>query len=113
MNNNNDNTEVLFLSDPSEYLKHPFHNKQIVFTGALSTMTRAEAAKKVRACGGMMQGAVTKETDFLILGKKRRGISTKQAKAEQLIGVGVDIQILDEEDFLWLISMHEKESPYL
>ena len=106
MNDKNDNTEILFLTDPSEQLKHPFHNKQIVFTGALSTMTRAEAAKKVRACGGSLQGAVTKETNFLILGKKRRGISTKHKKAEQLIDCGMDIQILDEEDFFWLISMH-------
>lgn len=105
MNKKNDNTEVIFLSDPSERLMHPFHNKQIVFTGALSTMTRSEAAKKVRACGGIMQGAVTKETDFLILGKKRRGVSTKQLKAEQLISNGHDIQIIDEDDFMWLISI--------
>ena len=105
MNKNKDNTEFILLSDPSERLMHPFHNKQIVFTGALSTMTRSEAAKKVRTYGGMLQGAVTKETDFVILGKKRRGISTKQLKAEQLISLGLDIQIIDEDDFIWLISM--------
>lgn len=105
MNNKNDNTEIIFLSDPSERLTHPFHHKQIVFTGALSTMTRSEAAKKVRACGGIMQGAVTKETDFLILGKKRRGISTKQSKALQLNSQGHDIQLIDEEDFMWLLSI--------
>lgn len=108
MNNNNDNTEVIFLSASSECLMHPFYHKQIVFTGTLSTMTRSEAAKKVRAYGGIMQGAVTKETDFLILGEKRRGISTKQMKAEQLISHGLGIQIIAEDDFLWLISM-EKE----
>ena len=106
MNDMNDSTEILFLTNPSQHLKHPFHNKQIVFTGALSTMTRADAAKKVRACGGIMQGAVTKETDFLILGKKRRGISTKHKKAEQFISSGIDIQILNEDDFFWLISIH-------
>ena len=111
MNQNKDNIEVIFLSGPSEPLMHPFTNKQIVFTGALSTMTRSEAAKKVRACGGNLQGAVTKETDFLILGKKRRGISTKQLKAEQLISLGVDIQIIDEDDFLWLISMQQGLPP--
>ena len=68
-------------------------------------MTRLEAAKKVRAYGGMLQGAVTKETDFVILRKKRRGISTKQVKAEQLISLGLDIQIIAEDDFIWLISM--------
>lgn len=102
MNQHNDNTEIIFLS---EHLMHPFYTKHIVFTGGLSTMTRSEAAKKVRTYGGIMQGAVTKDTDFVILGKKRRGISTKHAKAEQLISLGLDIQIIDEDDFLWLIAM--------
>ena len=105
MNNIKDNTEIILLSDPSECLMHPFYNKQIVFTGALSTMIRAEAAKKVRAYGGIVQGAVTKETDFVILGKNRRGFSTKQLKAEQLISLGLDIQIISEDDFIWLILM--------
>lgn len=46
MDKNNNNTEIIYLSDPSECFMHPFYNKQIVFTGALSTMIRAEAAKK-------------------------------------------------------------------
>ncbi len=104
MNQSNDNTEII-LSDPSQNLVHPFFNKRIVFTGALSTMTRSEAAKKVRAFGGILQGAVTKETDFVILGKKHRGKSTKQLKAEQLIRFGFDIQILPEDDFIWVLSM--------
>ena len=108
MNNNMNNSEDIILSGPTERLMHPFYNKQIVFTGALSTMTRSEAAKKVRAFGGVMQGAVTKETDFLILGEKRRGISTKQRKAEQLNSHGLDIQIIPEDDFLWLISIQKE-----
>ena len=108
MTKNKDNIEVILLSDPFERLMHPFYKKQIVFTGALSTMNRSEASKKVRTCGGNIQGAVTKETDFVILGKKRRGISTKQSKAEQLISLGMDIQIITEDDFIWLIAM-EKE----
>ncbi|MFJ8087949.1 BRCT domain-containing protein [Lysinibacillus sp. NPDC095746] len=111
MNNNKDNTEIILLSDPSECLMHPFYNKQIVFTGALSTMTRSEAAKRVRSCGGIMQGTVTQDTDFVILGDKRRGISTKQLKAEKLISLGQDIQIIIEDDFMWLISMQKEELP--
>lgn len=107
MNHFNINTDTIFLSDPSEQLTHPFHKRQIVFTGALSTMTRSQAAQKVRSCGGTLQGAVTKDTDFVILGDRRRGVSTKQLKAEQLISLGIDIQILGEDDFLWLIAMKE------
>lgn len=105
MNKHKDHIEVILLSDPSECLMHPFYNKQIVFTGALSTMTRSDAAKKVRAYGGIMQGAVTQNTDFVILGNKRRGKSTKQLRAEQLISLGQDIQIITEDDFIWLISI--------
>lgn len=102
---NKDNSEIIFFSDPAENRTHPFYNKQIVFTGALSTMTRCEAAKQVKAYGGYLQGAVTQQTDFVVLGDKRRGISAKQYKAEQLINQGQDIQILIEDDFLWLISI--------
>ena len=105
MNQNKDTTEVILLSNPSEHIVHPFCNKRIVFTGALSTMTRVEAAKKVGAFGGILQGAVTNETDFVILGNKRRGISSKQLKAEQLISLGSDIQIMLEDDFLWVLSL--------
>ena len=105
MDKNKDNTEIIYLSDASECFMHSFYNKHIVFTGALSTMIRAEASKRVRVYGGIVQGAVTKETDFVILGKNRRGFSTKQLKAEQLIRLGLDIQMIVEEDFIWLISM--------
>ncbi|MFC7686985.1 BRCT domain-containing protein [Ureibacillus sp. GCM10028918] len=111
MNHSKDNTEVILLSNPSKHFVHPFYNKRIVFTGALSTMTRSEAAKKVRAFGGTLQGAVTKETDFVILGSNRRGISSKQSKAEQLISLGVDIQIMFEEDFIWVLSIPNNHLP--
>ncbi|KPN94457.1 BRCT domain-containing protein [Lysinibacillus sp. ZYM-1] len=104
---NKDNLDIIF-SDQTESHSHPFYNKQIVFTGALSTMTRSDAAKQVKAYGGFLQGTVTQQTDFVILGDKRRGISIKQRKAEQLMNLGQDIQILIEDDFLWLISMSKE-----
>lgn len=61
-------------------MEHPFYQKNLVFTGALSTMTRHTAAQKASAFGAVMQGAVTTHTHFVIIGDKRRGISTKHAK---------------------------------
>ena len=107
MHKDNNNLDVVYLTNSNERLRHPFYKKQFVFTGALSTMTRSEAAKRVRICGGSLQGAITADTDFVILGNKRRGISTKQKKAEQLIDLGIDIQLLVEDDFLWLLSMEK------
>jgi len=111
MNNNLDNTEMIFFCHPSDRLLHPFYNKHIVFTGALSTMTRSEAAKKARACGALIQGAVTKDTHFVILGKNRRDKSTKHLKAEQFMQRGYDIQMIAEDDFIWLISMEKEYVP--
>lgn len=107
MNKTDKNSEVVYFAEASDCLSHPFYKKQLVFTGALTTMTRSEAAKKIRACGGFLQGAVTAETDFVILGDKRRGVSTKQQKAEQLIDLGINLQLLVEDDFLWLLSIEK------
>lgn len=98
-------SDIIFL-DAATPLTHPFFQKQIVFTGGLSTMTRVEATKRARQFGAIMQGAVTRDTDFVILGAKRRGKSTKQLKAEQLVQLGYDIQFIEEDDFLWILSIN-------
>ncbi len=85
---------------------HPFTNKHIVFTGALTNMTRSSAAKLATQCGAIIQGAVNKHTDFLILGAKRKGVSTKHQTAIRLQQEHEKIQIIEEEDFYWLVSMN-------
>ena len=98
---------MIYFTQSNEQLKHPFYRKNLVFTGALSTMTRSEAAKRVRIFEATLQGAVTIDTHFVILGNKRKSASTKERKALQLIAIGHDIQIIEEDDFLWLLSMNE------
>ena len=85
---------------------HPFTNKHIVFTGALTGMTRSSAAKLATQCGAIIQGAVTAQTDFLILGAKRRGISSKHQAAIRMQLEHEKLQIIEEEDFYWLLSMN-------
>lgn len=65
MNKNKNNTDVILLSDPTERLIHPFNNKQLVFTGALSTMTRSEAAKKCGPVEGLCRGLLQRRPIFL------------------------------------------------
>lgn len=84
---------------------HPFYEKKLVFTGALTSMTRSQAAKLVHSVGGVLQGNVTAETDFLIVGSKRNGISTKHRTALRLEMTGHPIQIIFEEDFHWLLQL--------
>ena len=85
---------------------HPFMNKYIVFTGALTAMTRSSAAKLATQCGAIIQGTVTAQTDFLILGAKRKGISSKHQAAIRLQQEHEELQIIEEEDFYWLLSMN-------
>ncbi|MER2107051.1 MAG: BRCT domain-containing protein [Solibacillus sp.] len=99
-------TETIYFHSQTDF-RHPFLNKTIVFTGALATMTRRAAAKLAIDCGAVIHGAVTEHTDFVVLGDKRRGISTKQQRAEKLIHDGAAIQLLVEDDFLWILSMQK------
>ena len=71
--------------------------KIIVFTGTLKRMSRSEAKSKAEQMGAKVVSAVTKNTDFVVVGadagKKRR-------KAEEL-----KIKILDEKEWIKFISI--------
>ncbi|WP_437854374.1 NAD-dependent DNA ligase LigA [Sorangium sp. So ce363] len=47
----------------------PLDGKTVVFTGALSSMTRPEAEQLVRRAGGRASGSVGASTDYVVLGK--------------------------------------------
>lgn len=84
-----------------EILPPPRRGKQLagktfVFTGVLSSMTRFEAAKKVRMLGGHLTTSVSKDTDYLVLGENP---SSKLEKARRL-----SVVILNEKDFLQMIK---------
>jgi DNA polymerase-3 subunit epsilon len=83
---------------------HPLYGKHCVFTGTLERMTRQQAAQAVVDIGGICDNAITKKTNFLILGntdyKKTGGQkSSKHRKAEQYKLSGIDIEILPENVF--------------
>jgi DNA ligase (NAD+) len=71
----------------------PLSGKNFVVTGSLESMSREEAAEKIRALGGTFQSSVGKETDYLVVGanvgesklKKARDIGTKQINEEEFI----------------------------
>ena len=84
---------------------HPLCQKTVVFTGALSTMTRAEAMQMVVNCGGLCGNGVTKNTNFLVVGTSdfisaTEGKKTsKMLKVEQLRAKGYDIASISEGTF--------------
>lgn len=71
----------------------PLLGENFVITGGLLTMSREQAAEKIRSLGGTFQSAVGKETDFLVVGEnvgasklvKANKLGTTQISEDQLI----------------------------
>lgn len=70
--------------------------KTIVFTGELKEFSRTEAEKIVREFGGDISSSVSKNTDFVVVGKNP---GSKYDKAKEL-----GIKIIDEEKFKKMIK---------
>lgn len=60
----------------------PLTGQNFVVTGSLETMSRDEAADKIRALGGTFQSSVGKDTDYLVVGANVG--ASKLAKAAKL-----------------------------
>lgn len=71
--------------------------KNFVVTGTLESMSRDEAADKIRALGGTFQTSVSKDTDYLVAGGKVG--ASKLAKAEKY-----GTKIATEKEFLDVLN---------
>lgn len=60
----------------------PLVGKNFVLTGSLDSMSRDEAAERIRSLGGTFQSSVGKETDYLVVGANVG--ASKLTKAEKL-----------------------------
>ena len=82
------------------------YGKNIVFTGALTSMERSQAIQRAVNNGAVVQSGVSKKTDYLIVGVSdfidfKNGKKTQKLKdAETLSQAGSGISLIDEEDFL-------------
>ncbi len=70
--------------------------KRFVFTGALSSMTREEAAQRVKGAGGTVVSSVSRRTDYVVVGE------SPGSKADKARALGV--AILTESEFLALVE---------
>ncbi len=77
----------------------PLAGKVFVLTGSLPAWTRAQAAEKIRAAGGVVREAVSGRTDYVVAGK---GAGEKLAEARRL-----GVPVLDEAGLRALLG----ESP--
>jgi DNA polymerase-3 subunit epsilon len=90
---------------------HPLYKKQVVFTGTLKSMSRAEAQKKVLQAGGLTPSTVGEQTHYLVLSEKvflnlEKGLHNNKVKqADQLSRYGRNKpRLISESEFLKLIN---------
>ena len=100
------------VANPDADPAHPFYGREIVFTGALGSMTRTVAWARVAEAGGRPAPNVTKHTNVLVIGyqdarKLRPGedLSAKARKARDLREHGQQIEIMPEDDFGRLLAL--------
>jgi len=74
----------------------PVSGKTVVFTGALTKMTRDEAKARAEALGAKVASSVSKKTDYVIVGEDA---GSKAAKAQEL-----GVTMLSEDAWLELIG---------
>ncbi|MEA3222876.1 MAG: NAD-dependent DNA ligase LigA [Thermodesulfobacteriota bacterium] len=83
-------------SEAQEKEKSVFSDKRICFTGTLASMTRSQAKTGVEALGGHVVKSVSKQLDYLVIG---RDPGSKLKKANTL-----NTTILDENTLLALLK---------
>ncbi len=70
--------------------------KKFVITGTINAMSRDSAAERIIELGGEFQSAISKDTDFLVMGEKAG--ASKRAKAEKL-----GTTVIDEAELLKML----------
>ena len=74
------------------YLK----GKNFVFTGELDSFSRDEAKKRIKMFGGKVTGNISKNTNYIVVGKEP---GSKLKKAKKL-----GVKVLNEKDFISTIK---------
>lgn len=95
-------TQLITITNEAEQLTQatPLTEKTVVFTGTLSTLTRAEAKARAMQAGAKVASSVSAKTDFVIAGSDA---GSKLSKATEL-----GIRILTEQEFQHLLDEPKK-----
>jgi len=80
----------------------PLNAKIFVLTGTLASMSRDEAKSRLEKLGARATGSVSQRTDYVVAGAEA---GTKLSKALEL-----NVSVLDEQQFLQLLSTNEMSS---
>lgn len=88
---------------------NPLYGKTVVFTGALSKMSRKEAFQLVANLGGTPSESLNKKTNYLVVGDEefassvKNGKTAKMIKAESYRLKGLDIITISEGVFFDMV----------
>lgn len=74
----------------------PLKGKKIIFTGSLETMSRKEVEELVKNSGGEVASTISKNIDYVVVGKDP---GSKLDKAKKL-----NLKIINEDDFIEMIK---------
>ena len=83
-------------AETSAITEGPLVGLSVVFTGTLSTMSRAEAKSRAEAAGARVSGTISAKTDLLVAGEKA---GSKARKAQDM-----GVKVIDEQAFIDLLE---------
>ena len=101
------------VPESERYEDPDFAGKRIVFTGRMMSMTQDAAELAVMKAGGLPIGSVSKKTNMLVFGYQEPGVlkgkplSKKRLVAKELRASGVDIETVDELQFMQMLNARE------
>lgn len=105
-NSNNNKTilkgDILKPNLSIENKENPFFNKKVVFTGVLGSIDRQKAAETIYKMGADIDTAITKRTDYVVLGSNPG--PAKIDKINSFNKDGSQIKVLSEEEFMRMIT---------
>jgi DNA ligase (NAD+) len=91
-----DKAGIIIEYQKSKMKNQKFNGKTFVLTGELESMARDAAKSKIRELGGDVSSSVSKNTDFVVIGKNP---GSKYDKAREL-----GVKIIEEEEFLKMVE---------
>lgn len=89
-------TGIEIINPQTEIKSQKLKGKKFVFTGTLQTLNRQQAQDKIKSLGGRVSGTVSKETSYLVIGRKP-GLKLAQAKK-------IGTTVISEREFIQLLG---------
>ena len=88
---------IMNIANVIENFKGKLKNKNFLFTGKLTNISRAEAKSLTEENSGKIQSNITRNLDYLVVGEKPTAKKIKQAKE-------LNIEVISQSDWKKLLN---------